>query len=48
MVGSFKNKGHKINDFVIVPNHLYALISFKVAEQSINTIVGNGKRFMGL
>ena len=29
-----------------MPNHVHALISFKATEQSINTIVGNGKRFM--
>ena len=41
-----KSKGHKINGYVIMPNHVHALISFKATEQSINTIVGNGKRFM--
>jgi len=29
-----------------MPNHIHALISFKVTKQSINTIVGNGKHFM--
>ena len=29
-----------------MPNHVHALISFKATEQSINTIVGNGKRFI--
>ncbi len=29
-----------------MPNHVHALISFVATEQSINTIVGNGKRFM--
>ena len=29
-----------------MPNHVHALISFKATQQSINTIVGNGKRFM--
>jgi REP element-mobilizing transposase RayT len=41
-----KSKGHKINGFVIMPNHVHALISFKSTGQSINTIIGNGKRFM--
>ena len=27
-------------------NHLHALIAFRNTGQSINTIVGNGKRFM--
>ncbi len=29
-----------------MPNHVHALISFIDTTQSINTIVGNGKRFM--
>ena len=41
-----KEKGHFINGYVIMPNHLHALISFINTKQSINTIIGNGKRFM--
>ena len=41
-----KNKGHFVNGFVIMPNHVHALISFINTEQTINTIIGNGKRFM--
>jgi REP element-mobilizing transposase RayT len=41
-----KSKGHFINGYVIMPNHVHVLISFKNTLQSINTIVGNGKRFM--
>jgi hypothetical protein len=41
-----KDKGHYINGYVIMPNHLHALIAFRNTGQSINTIVGNGKRFM--
>ena len=41
-----KAQGHKINGFVIMPNHVHALINFTETEQTINTIVGNGKRFM--
>lgn len=29
-----------------MPNHVHALISFISTGQSINTIIGNGKRFM--
>ena len=29
-----------------MPSHVYALISFINAKQSINTIIANGKRFM--
>ena len=43
---NLKSKGHKINGFVIMPNHVHALISFVATGQSINTIIGNGKRFM--
>ena len=41
-----KSKGHFINGYVIMPNHVHVLISFINTTQSINTIVGNGKRFM--
>ena len=29
-----------------MPNHVHVLISFIQPAQSINTIIGNGKRFM--
>ena len=29
-----------------MPNHIHMLIAFKNTGQSINAIVGNGKRFM--
>ncbi|HMR93809.1 MAG TPA: hypothetical protein PKC69_15915 [Chitinophagaceae bacterium] len=41
-----KSKGHYISGYVIMPNHLHALIAFRNTGQSINTIIGNGKRFM--
>ena len=41
-----KSKGHKIIGYVIMPNHVHVLIDFIKTHQSINTIVGNGKRFM--
>lgn len=41
-----KSKGHYINGYVIMPNHVHVLISFTDTGQSINTIIGNGKRFM--
>ena len=41
-----KSKGHYINGYVIMPNHVHALISFVNTGQSINNIVGNGKRLM--
>ena len=41
-----KSKGHFVNGYVIMPNHLHALIAIKNSAQPINTIVSNGKRFM--
>jgi REP element-mobilizing transposase RayT len=41
-----KSKGHFINGYVIMPNHVHVMISFIETGQSINTIIGNGKRFM--
>jgi REP element-mobilizing transposase RayT len=41
-----KSKGHYIAGYVIMPNHVHALIGFRNTGQSINTIVGNGKRFI--
>ena len=41
-----KFNGHFINGYVIMPNHVHLLIGFIGCQQSINTIIGNGKRFM--
>ena len=41
-----KSQDHFINAFVIMPNHVHAIISFIETEQSINNIIGNSKRFM--
>lgn len=42
-----KSKGHYIAGYVIMPNHLHTLIGFSNTKgKSINSIVGNGKRFM--
>lgn len=40
-----KSKGHYVAGYVIMPNHVHALLAFSEG-QSINTIIGNGKRFM--
>src|SRR6266536_6038068 len=32
--------------FVIMPNHLHAILHFKKEEFSLNKIIANGKRFM--
>lgn len=41
-----KQKGHYIVGYVIMPNHVHCIIAFNNTQQSINTIVGNGKRVM--
>ena len=42
-----KRKGHFIVGYVIMPNHLHALIAFRnTMGESINAIIGAGKRFM--
>lgn len=41
-----KSKGHFIAGYVIMPNHVHTLIAFSNTGQSINTIIGNGKRFI--
>ena len=41
-----KSKGHYIVGYVIMPNHVHALIGFSNSKVSINTTIGNGKRFM--
>lgn len=41
-----QSNGHRIVGYVIMPNHLHALIAFDNTSQSLNTIIGNGKRFI--
>ena len=41
-----KEHGHIVNGFVSMPNHIHAILSFRDVGKSINTIIGNGKRFM--
>ena len=40
------SKRHQIAGYVIMPNHLHVIIALKNSNQTINTIVSNGKRFM--
>lgn len=37
---------HQICGFVIMPNHLHLLVYITESKSSINTILGNGKRFL--
>jgi REP element-mobilizing transposase RayT len=32
--------------YVIMPNHIHVVLAFKNSDKTINTIIGNGKRFM--
>lgn len=41
------NKRHSLLAFVIMPNHLHFLLYYKDTLQSLNTVIGNGKRFIG-
>ena len=41
-----KENSHYITGYVIMPNHLHALIGFSNSGKNINRIIGNGKRFM--
>jgi len=41
-----KERGSYVIGYVIMPNHLHAIIAFRCNGQSINTRVGNGKRFL--
>jgi len=42
-----KSKSHFIVGYVIMPNHVHCLLAFRNTQgRSINSIVGNGKRFM--
>ena len=41
-----KKQNHRIAGYVVMPNHLHALIDFSATAKRINTIIGNGKRFI--
>lgn len=41
-----KSKGHYIVGYVVMPNHLHVIIAFTQSTQSVNTQIGNGKRFL--
>ena len=41
-----KENGHYIIGYVIMPDHLHTIIAFHNTGKTINSIVGNGKRFM--
>ena len=39
--------GHYVCGYVIMPNHIHLLTGFRNSPLSINSIVGNGKRYLG-
>jgi len=41
-----EKKNIKVTAYVIMPNHLHAMLYFPVPDFSLNTIIGNAKRFM--
>lgn len=41
-----KAKNHYIVGYVIMPNHVHAIIGFNYGAASINTMIGNGKHFI--
>jgi REP element-mobilizing transposase RayT len=41
-----KKDGNDIVGYVIMPNHLHFLINYKNTYKKLNTIIGNGKRFL--
>ena len=43
-----KKEGHYVAGYVIMPNHIHALIAFSKTKKNtnINKIIGNGKRFL--
>ena len=40
------HKHHRVLGYVIMPNHVHALIYFPEMKKSLNSIIGNAKRFM--
>jgi REP element-mobilizing transposase RayT len=41
-----KKQGHYIAGYVIMPNHIHALIAFRNSDKLITTVIANGKRFI--
>lgn len=41
-----KGEGHYVIGYVIMPDHIHALIAFRNSGKPLNAIIGNGKRFI--
>ena len=42
-----KANGNEVLGYVIMPNHVHFLVHYTNTKQSLNTNIGNGKRFIG-
>ena len=42
-----RQRGNEVLGYVIMPNHVHLLLHYTNTRQSLNTIIGNGKRFIG-
>jgi len=42
-----KANGNEVLGYVIMPNHVHLMLHYTNTKQSLNTIIGNGKRFIG-
>lgn len=40
------SEGHTIVGYVIMPNHLHFMLNYNGGYPTLNTIIGNGKRFL--
>jgi REP element-mobilizing transposase RayT len=40
-------RGHYVSGYVIMPNHLHVLITFRKQKKSLNKEIGEAKRFIG-
>ena len=41
-----KTKGQTVTGYVIMPNHIHMLLYYTGKGKNMNTLIGNGKRFM--
>lgn len=41
-----RRKGHQVTGYVVMPNHLHFLLHYSGEGASLNSLIGNGKRFM--
>lgn len=44
--GILRSKGHSVTGYVIMPNHLHFLLYYSGEGLTLNSLIGNGKRFM--